>query len=168
MDLTSKLKCIQSEIRWKGNLLHPVRTVDISSLSSCHKNWRRCTSGKQWGKNCVVYHHLLLYSIKENVVKITIIINIKMIKDLKLWRSSELAVSAWVNLWVCDEIGDIKEQVWLIEQAYLHPYWNHSLSFCSRRVCSCHLYKKQWTKKGIEMGSKIKCDLYIIFQKWGT
>lgn len=61
MHLSNELEYIQSDNRWKGGLLHPVRTVDISSISRCHRNGMRCSGRNQGDKNCeAVYYSIAL------------------------------------------------------------------------------------------------------------
>lgn len=66
MHLSSELKCIQSENRWKGGFLCPVRTVDIFSMCRSHRNGMRCSGGKQGDKNCeAVYYCITLQCRRE-------------------------------------------------------------------------------------------------------
>lgn len=51
----------QVHLSSKLGVLHPLRTVDIPSMSWCHKNGMRRTGGKQGYKNCeVVYYSVTL------------------------------------------------------------------------------------------------------------
>lgn len=57
---------MQSENRWKRGILYPVRTVDISNMSRCHRNGMRCTGGKWGDKNCeIVYYSVTLHYRRE-------------------------------------------------------------------------------------------------------
>lgn len=56
----------------------------------------------------------------------------------------------------------------MIEQSYSHPYWNHILIFCLRRVSSYYFPKKEWILKCIEIENKRKHNLYFVLQKWDT
>lgn len=100
-------------------------------------------------------------------MKITIIVKHKDNRRSQLWGSSELAINARVNLRVCDEMGDTKEQVWL-NRLTLIPTDTITLVSVSEECVLVTYTKINWFKKGIETESNIKCDLYITLQKWGT